>query len=329
MVGECPWEYPMKVLLLFIDGLGVGKRDEQVNPLAAFNGEILSFFDGDSRGKPLPQGGFGFSLDAHLGVPGLPQSATGQTAILSGVNAPVLEGRHVVGFPTEKLRNVLLKSNILKGAKEKGLRSTFLNAYRPGIDEMIRKKKYRFFSATTFATIGAGLPFRRIENLITGEAVYHEFTNVTLIDQGYDVPLFSAERAGNVVVSLAKRHDFSLFEYFQTDRVGHKGLMDEALAQIQRLELFLRAILTKVADEKITILLVSDHGNIENNATRKHTHNRILAAAWGPRAYDLSMKLGSLLDVRPAIEACLADREVPQAVEIPFVGGQTDPDGAS
>jgi len=323
----------MKSLLLFIDGLGVGVRDAEVNPLAACGGEILSLFHGDKTAKPLPFGGFGFSLDAHLGVPGLPQSATGQTTILSGVNAPLMEGRHVVGFPTEKLREVLSRTNILKGAKELGLRSTFLNAYRPGIDEMVRRKKYRFLSATTVATIGAGLPFRRIEDLQKGKAVYQEFTNVSLTDQGYDVPVFTPEKAGSIVATLAHDHDFSLFEYFQTDRVGHLGKMSGAVEQIERLESFLHAVLEGVEEgverDSITVLLVSDHGNIEDISTRKHTHNRVFAAAWGERAFELAVKLGSLLDVRPAVQACLEGREVPEPIEIQSVTIPTESDRAS
>jgi hypothetical protein len=48
-------------------------------------------------------------LDASLCVPGLPQSATGQAALLTGLNAPELMGRHIEGFPPpyEKLRGDL------------------------------------------------------------------------------------------------------------------------------------------------------------------------------------------------------------------------------
>ena len=43
-------------------------------------------------------------LDATLGVPGLPQSGTGHVALLAGVNAPALHGRHQPHFPPVALR---------------------------------------------------------------------------------------------------------------------------------------------------------------------------------------------------------------------------------
>ena len=57
-----------------------------MNPLA--RGDfLLSRFE-DGGGSPLPRGGRAVLADACLGVPGRPQSATGQSAILSGENAP-------------------------------------------------------------------------------------------------------------------------------------------------------------------------------------------------------------------------------------------------
>lgn len=306
----------MKVLLIFIDGLGVGVRDDRINPVSALNGAVLSFFQGDKRGKALAVGGAGFSLDAHLGIPGLPQSATGQTSLLTGENSQALEGRHIVGFPTPKLRDLLLSKNILKEARELGLRSTFINAYRPGIEEMVKKKQYMFFSATTIATLGAGLPFRTLDDLTSHRAVYQEFTNAALIERGYDVPILEPEEAGRIAAAIALDNDFSLFEYFQTDKVGHGGNMEEAVGLLSKLERFLTALLLECDGEEITVLLVSDHGNIEDITTRTHTHHKVMAAAWGRRAQEISINLKSLLDIEPAVLATLTDREIPVPAKI-------------
>ncbi|HEY6098635.1 MAG TPA: peptidase, partial [Anaeromyxobacter sp.] len=78
----------MTVLFVFVDGVGAGAPDPDRNPLA--RGEfLLSRFE-DGSGAPLPAGGRAVLADATLGVPGRPQSATGQTAILTGENAPRL-----------------------------------------------------------------------------------------------------------------------------------------------------------------------------------------------------------------------------------------------
>src|SRR4026208_753657 len=79
-----PFVNAMPILLIFIDGIGIGTRGEH-NPLDGLESEFFSIFPGE---KPqLPFDGIMAETDARLGVEGLPQSATGQTAILTGVNA--------------------------------------------------------------------------------------------------------------------------------------------------------------------------------------------------------------------------------------------------
>ena len=93
------------VVLFFIDGLGIGTRGphnpldklEDAAPLAVFqNEEPESFYEG----VVVP-------TDPCLGVPGRPQSASGQTTILTGVNAPAQIGYHKQGFPNQALRMVI------------------------------------------------------------------------------------------------------------------------------------------------------------------------------------------------------------------------------
>lgn len=66
----------MKFVYLFIDGVGIAppSPDNPVNPEVC---PALCRLIRD-HGKPI---------DANLDVPGLPQSATGQTTMFTGVNA--------------------------------------------------------------------------------------------------------------------------------------------------------------------------------------------------------------------------------------------------
>ena len=86
---------PKRIVLLFIDGLGIGDNDPDKNPCA--NTKLYYFRNTLDQNYPreLNPHGIAFGLDANLGVPGLPQSATGQTALFTGVNAPELLGRHL------------------------------------------------------------------------------------------------------------------------------------------------------------------------------------------------------------------------------------------
>lgn len=68
-------------------------------------------------------------LDACLGVPGLPQSATGQTALFTGVNAAAAVGEHVTAHPTAPLRAIIAEHSLLKRAAEGGAQVMMANAH--------------------------------------------------------------------------------------------------------------------------------------------------------------------------------------------------------
>src|SRR5262245_56098703 len=93
--------HPTPILLIFIDGVGFGTRGAH-NPLDGLNSEFFSIFQGED--VRLPFDGHLAVTDARLGVDGLPQSATGQTTILTGVNAARLIGRHLHGYPSPRLK---------------------------------------------------------------------------------------------------------------------------------------------------------------------------------------------------------------------------------
>ena len=77
------------IVYFFIDGVGFGENDIEKNPFAKFaKGFFLPLAN-----KPLPTNsklteGAYIKTDASMGIKGLPQSATGQTAIWTGINAP-------------------------------------------------------------------------------------------------------------------------------------------------------------------------------------------------------------------------------------------------
>jgi len=52
--------------------------------------------------------------DACLDVPGLPQSATGQTTIFTGQNASKVLSRHLHGQPTITLKKMIIENNLFK-----------------------------------------------------------------------------------------------------------------------------------------------------------------------------------------------------------------------
>lgn len=290
-----------RVVLIFIDGLGVGSDDIEINPIARARADYLGIYDNGSE-PDLPLGGVSKPLDAGLGIEGIPQSATGQTALLTGVNAARDLGRHLFGFPNKRLQEIILESSLLKRARAAGLKPAFLNVFRPPffeLGEAVWEKAT--LSVTTWVNRAAGLPFFTLDDLTSRRAIYQEFTNQALRDNGYDVPLFTSKEAGAILARRSPDYDLLLYEYFRTDEVGHSRDMDRGAAEIRRLEEFLESFLAQVDLDRTLVVVTSDHGNIENVRTRGHTCNPALTALWGCGAADVAAGLESILDVTGAL----------------------------
>lgn len=293
----------MSVILVFVDGLGVGVRDRSINPCASEGVELLSHFQEEDF-HPLPANGIFTSIDANCDVDGLPQSASGQTTLLSGVNASQLLGRHLPGYPTPKLREVLRGHSILKQVRDLGLEPRFINAFRPLFFRLNEETQWRL-SATTVATLAAGVDFFRIEDVQAGKSIYHDFTNTHLQHRGFDVPTLTPESAAGVLADASRQYDFVLYEYFMTDRAGHKQDMEKAILEIKKVDQFMKALVQDVDLNETTILLTSDHGNIEDLSVKTHTRNRAMTLIWGPCKEFLHEKLQTLMDVTPGLIRCL------------------------
>lgn len=289
---------PSSVLLIFIDGIGIGTRGEH-NPLDGLNSEFFSIFQGEQ--PRLPFDGMMAETDARLGVDGLPQSATGQTAILTGLNASKLIGKHLHGYPSPRLKQALAEHSIYKKLIALGRAVTFANAYtRSYIDN-----PPRFISATTVAAQTAGLKLRMLEDLREGRAVSHDFTNRFLIERGFEVDICTPETAGARLADLATNHDFTLYEHFITDKIGHARRDDLARSHLLDLTRFVRAVLEKADLSRLTVVLTSDHGNIEDLSTRSHTLNPVATLAFGGLSERIASRVQSLTDITPAIVGVL------------------------
>lgn len=303
------------VLLVFVDGVGAGRDDPAVNPLAARPGLLTRFADGS--GPALPHGGRARLVDATLGVPGRPQSATGQTAILTGRNASRHLGRHLLGFPNAPLRDLLEADSVFRRVQARGLRAGFLNAYHAAYLEAlglphaaptrVREPEVRIPArlarpaATTVAARAAGLTLRTFDDVLGGTALYHDFTNRWPRARGLDVPAFSPEEAGRRLAAAARPYHFALFEYFQTDEAGHRRDRGRALEIVDGLDRFLNACLEATDLAARTVLVVSDHGNLEDLSIRTHTRAPVPLLAFGPGAATVA-SARDLTDVAGLVE---------------------------
>jgi 2,3-bisphosphoglycerate-independent phosphoglycerate mutase len=295
---------PVSLLLFFIDGLGIGTRGSH-NPFDGLdNAAPLAIFQNER--SVLPFGGVLALTDARLGVEGRPQSASGQTTILTGVNAPAAIGYHKQGFPNQVLLDIIREHSIFVQLKSAGVhRVTFANTYSKRFFE----KRPRWVSATTAAVEAAGLQFNTVDDLNAGRAMYQDFTNAMLIERGENANLRTPEEAGEVLANIVAANTFTLYEYFITDKVGHAQDMNAAQRVLQMLAQFIRSLLAKLDLERTTVILTSDHGNIEDLSFRNHTLNPVPTILWGRNGARLAARIRSLVDITPVIVDVLTKKE--------------------
>ena len=291
-----------RFLFIFIDGIGLGP-DASDNPFAVSPYPALMNLAGGRllagahrREESLWVSG----IDATLGVPGLPQSATGQTALFTGVNAPRAAGFHVPAYPIKPLTTILSRYSILKQAKALGKRVTFANAYS---DAYWQRKRPRH-SATTLAAMAAEIPFRDERDLLAGEAVYWDITReVAQATYAPHLPVIMPEEAGRHLARLLDSHDLVLYETFLPDLAGHRRLPWSAGRVLQRIDGLLAGVLDALP-AGVTILITSDHGNFEDSASRAHTYNPVPLIVAGPAASHFQ-SVSDLTGVTPAILSAL------------------------
>ena len=101
--------------------------------------------------------------------------------------------------------------------------------------------------------------------------------------------------------TLAKEYDFALFEYWASDYAGHKQEMDDAIRLMETFDGVLGG-LTEMWDDGL-ILITSDHGNMEDLSTRKHTDADVPALVIGDKTAreEFTRGMSDLTRIAPAI----------------------------
>jgi hypothetical protein len=237
-------------------------------------------------------------------VPGLPQSATGQTALFTGINAPALVGQHVTAYPIQALREVIAEHSVLKRAAERGARVIFANAHSQRFWDMIEKSKRRL-GASTLTALAAGATIPTLDDLQEGHAVLWDITHeIATGHLDFDLPLVSPEEAGQRLARLATGYDLVLYESFLPDLAGHRRLEPEWV--LARLDGFLGSLVAHLPPD-VTLLICSDHGNMEDTTTKAHTSNPVPLVVSGPASQHFAQAT-AITDVAPAILSALANR---------------------
>jgi 2,3-bisphosphoglycerate-independent phosphoglycerate mutase len=300
----------MNILFLFLDGVGLGANDPQINPFIRAN---MPHLRGLLGGRSLIAASARFegeratllSLDASLGVDGLPQSATGQAVLLTGINVPKEIGYHYGPKPNPAVAAYLNGNTLFSRVTQAGKTAALLNAYPPRYFQGIDSGK-RLYSSVPLAVTNAGLSLFTKDDLYAGRALSADFT--ALGWQSFlgltDAPTFTPEAAGRKITELALQYDFSFFEYWASDYAGHKQNMAAACNLLETFDGVLGGLLDTWDDARGLILLTSDHGNLEDLSTRRHTDAKVPGLLIGAPflRQEFTRGLRDLTGIAPAIQ---------------------------
>lgn len=295
----------MAVIFIFIDGVGLGQNGPE-NPFAEnryksveilsdgiFNHKTKAVLSTDHLFKPI---------DANLGVEGLPQSGTGQTALFTGRNASKKIGKHFGPFPHSGIKPFLRKESIFHAVKEAGKKPYFMNAYPPVFFDQAKKRNR--WSCTTLMTKSAGVKLNSTKDVLNERALTAEIIqNAWRKKLDIDLPKITPADAAQRLLNVARNYDLLLYEYYLTDKAGHSQRREHAERVLKPLDEFLGHII-KHKKSSDTLVITSDHGNLEDLSTKTHTRNNVPLFVLGESANKFQ-QVESLTDVKDGIISVL------------------------
>ena len=209
----------MKFLFIFMDGVGLGSDDPNINP---FIRAAMPTMDHLLRGKKITANRLHnstdpgqslintehaslFAIDACLGIDGIPQSASGQASLMTGRNVSAILGFHEGPKPNPAIIDILKEGSLFGYLSQRDFRSTLVNAYPPRYFESI-ETGYKLPGVIALSARLAGIQLKTVDDLYRGEAISADFTGQGWRDRlGFmDAPLLSLNEAGERLSILSQ-----------------------------------------------------------------------------------------------------------------------------
>ena len=303
----------MRILTLFLDGVGLGADDPAINPLATANTPtLISLTNGKrwlaSTGKQENERAIFVPTDTRLGVAGYPQSGTGQASLLTSLNVPEIIGKHYGPKPDRQTREIITKHSYFRRLTENGKSARLLTAYPPGLLANFERGK-TLRSSIQQAAFESGAPHYTLDDVRHKRALTAEWTTESWRRHlsFNDLPDYSPVDAGRLLARLARNFDFAFHSHWLTDRIGHRGTLSDGLEIMERFDAVLAGVLESWDLDEGLIVIISDHGNLEDLSTRRHTLNHVPTLVIGRRANVFAQDLKSLIDFVPACDRMLFD----------------------
>jgi 2,3-bisphosphoglycerate-independent phosphoglycerate mutase len=299
------------ILLVFIDGIGIGPDDPAVNPFSVAQMPTLTRLTNGKRwvegvGRQTNERAIFYPIDPRMGVAGRPQSGSNQATIITGRPIPQIIGEHYGPKPNAQTRAIVDERNFFLEVIEAGRTADLLTAYPPHLLHNIERGK-TLPSALMQASMRAGLGLHDVADLRAGRAISADWTGAgwgrqLAID---DVPQLSAAAGGAKMVELALNVDFALHSHVFTDYVGHRGDLADGVRLLEHLDAVLAGALARWPDDRGLLILTSDHGNMERLGHRSHTENDVPLLVVGSRREAFVEGVTTLADLVPAMRRTL------------------------
>jgi hypothetical protein len=301
------------VLIFFMDGVGLGAADPETNPFAKARMPALARLLGESwyvrpdnwetgQGRHTNERASLVPTDANLGLPGRPQSATGQATILTGRNVSQIVGEHYGPKPNRAVAAVVRQSNLFQEVLAVGGTAALLTPYPQGYFDAIDSGK-RLLSSVPLAASSAGLSLMTVDDLRAGRAISPGFTGQGWHDfLGYsDIPLMTLSEAGRKIAAVSRDYTFSFFEHWPSDRSGHRGSLPEAVEHLEMIDGAIAGLLEAWDDQRGLLIITSDHGNIEEKDHRQHSRNPVPTILVGRDHARLAQQISDLTHIAAVV----------------------------
>ncbi|RIH86017.1 Metalloenzyme superfamily protein [Meiothermus luteus] len=264
--------------LLFVDGLGLSHDPR--SPLRCLELPTLKTLSQGFSLEPADRPSQAYRvLDAGLGVEGLPQSGTGQTALLTGQNAAQILGFHQGPHPLRSLQALLAQESLQVWARRRGLRVLHANGYRAEYLERVQQSRRNLLSAFGYAARCAGLTLLPLDHPLALPPAF------------WTAP----KAAGRRFAELAREHHLTILENWALDYTAHRA-PGELEARFSELDRFVEGFLE--ASPPVTLVIAADHGNAEEPWHPQHTRNPVPLVVHGPLAKTLP-PMRSLTELAP------------------------------
>jgi len=221
------------------------------------------------------------AIDASLGIEGLPQSGTGQSTLFTGVNCAELAGRHYGPFPHSTSKPLLASANLYHQVGPE--RCAFANAYPERFFSMARKRNR--WSTTTRCCLDANLQLRTISDLEDENAIAADLTGKGLAGVAESaITQIPEQQTAKRIANLCDSYQLVVAEYFHSDKAGHKQSHNLASTCLESIDLFFEGLLEHLDFNQTTVVVTSDHGNLEDLSIKTHTLNPVPLLVRGPGA---------------------------------------------